>query len=320
MCLLAASMIAGAVHLRDSWSTYSQGAENLVVWLAEKTRQLMVSFRLNGTKTDVQIHQFYTYLLSKGQDLVSAVVEEIISGVSSCIFTVIVVLVYVVFGLFFPLPIGGKAGALVRSYLWKKTFVSLLYAFWVSILFVYLHNDMAIFFGLVSFFLNYVPEVGTIMAMVLPAPFILLDGRLESPSIILAEATIGQFVLKVIFNNIVEAKLIRDDREMSIHPVWVFLGINYFGYIWGPIGMMISVPILSVVKSSALLMIDLAPEEEGDPTKHWLQQFLACLEGRDSTWTPAAQRKKSKEVKAEHAESDQPEESAHESDQREWSV
>eukprot|EP00441_Pelagodinium_beii_P035849 CAMPEP_0197627208 /NCGR_PEP_ID=MMETSP1338-20131121/5882_1 /TAXON_ID=43686 ORGANISM="Pelagodinium beii, Strain RCC1491" /NCGR_SAMPLE_ID=MMETSP1338 /ASSEMBLY_ACC=CAM_ASM_000754 /LENGTH=304 /DNA_ID=CAMNT_0043197863 /DNA_START=412 /DNA_END=1323 /DNA_ORIENTATION=- len=303
MGLLAASLIAGAVHLRESWPTYSLGAENLVKWLGEKTMELLAGLRLDdklGKKTDAQIHEFYTYFLTKGQDLVSAVVEEILSGVSSCIVTAVIVLLYVIFGLLFPLPMGGQAGVLVRSYLWKKTFVSFLYAFWVSMLFIYLDNDMAIFFGLVSFFLNYVPEVGTIIAMILPAPFILLDGRLDSPGIILVQATLGQLVLKVVFNNIFETKLIQDDHAMSIHPLWVLLSINYFGYIWGPIGMMISVPILSVVKSTALFMIESAPaDDEGELTKHWVQQFLACLEGRQSSSSlRPRQERKAQEAKA----------------------
>ena len=40
----------------------------------------------------------------------------------------------------------------------------------------------AIFFGIVSFFFNYVPEVGTIIAIIIPMPIILLDGRLPSPA------------------------------------------------------------------------------------------------------------------------------------------
>ena len=43
-------------------------------------------------------------------------------------------------------------------------------------------DSEAIFFGIVSFFFNYVPEVGTIIAIMIPMPIILLDGRLPSPA------------------------------------------------------------------------------------------------------------------------------------------
>ncbi|CAJ1458941.1 unnamed protein product [Effrenium voratum] len=276
--VLAGSLLAGALHLRESWSSYSLGASNLVEWLQNTTKKLSVRLQL-GHQTDAHLNGFYTYLLDKGQSLVSSVVEEIIADVSSCVVSLIIILLYVIFGLLHPLPIGGKVSNLVRSYLWKKTFVSLLYGFSVSALFLLLHNDLAIFFGIVSFFFNYVPEVGTIIAIIIPMPVILLDGRLESPATTLAKASIGQLAMKIVFNNIIETSLIQADQEMKIHPVWVLLTINYFGFIWGPMGMMIGVPILSVLKGAAVSAIELNDEKD-DVTKAWAESFLACLEGR----------------------------------------
>jgi len=71
---------------------------------------------------------------------------------------------------------------------------------------------------------------------------------------------------------------VEQDREMGIHPVWVLLGLNYFGFIWGPVGMLISVPMLALLKSAALSAI-----EEGDmPALSWGPLLLRCLEGRYS--------------------------------------
>lgn len=276
--VLAGSLLAGALHLRESWSSYSLGAANLVAWLESITRKLSLRLQL-GEQTDAHLNGFYSHLLDKGQALVSAVVEEIISDVSSCVVSLIIILLYVIFGLLHPLPIGGKVSNLVRSYLWKKTLVSLLYGFSVSALFLLLNNDLAIFFGIVSFFFNYVPEVGTIIAIIIPMPVILLDGRLASPATTLMKATMGQLAMKIVFNNIIETSLIQADTEMKVHPVWVLLTINYFGFIWGPVGMMIGVPILSVLKGAAVSTIELDTEKD-DLTKAWAESFLACLEGR----------------------------------------
>lgn len=276
--LLAGSLLAGALHLRESWQSYSSGATNLVEWLQATTRNLSARLRLSED-ADVRLNGFYTSLLDKGQALVSSVVEAIIAEVSSCVVSLIIILLYVIFGLLYPLPIGGKVSNLVRSYLWKKTVVSLLYGFSVSALFLLLNNDLAIFFGIVSFFFNYVPEVGTIIAIFIPMPVILLDGRLLSPAATLAKATVGQLVLKIVFNNIIETSLIQNDQEMRIHPVWVLLTINYFGFIWGPAGMMIGVPILSVMKGAAVSAVELT-ESKDDVAKAWAESFLACLEGR----------------------------------------
>ncbi|CAE7733340.1 tqsA [Symbiodinium microadriaticum] len=276
--LLAGSLLAGALHLRESWQSYSSGATNLVEWLQATTRNLSTRLRLSDD-ADVRLNGFYTSLLDKGQALVSSVVEAIIAEVSSCVVSLIIIFLYVIFGLLYPLPIGGKVSNLVRSYLWKKTVVSLLYGFSVSALFLLLNNDLAVFFGIVSFFFNYVPEVGTIIAIFIPMPVILLDGRLLSPAATLAKATVGQLVLKIVFNNIIETSLIQNDQEMRIHPVWVLLTINYFGFIWGPAGMMIGVPILSVMKGAAVSAVELT-ESKDDVAKAWAESFLACLEGR----------------------------------------
>lgn len=73
--------------------------------------------------------------------------------------------------LFYGLSVGEIALFLLRDVLSE-----------VSTLFLLLNNDLAIFFGIVSFFFNYVPEVGTIIAIMVPMPVILLDGRLASPA------------------------------------------------------------------------------------------------------------------------------------------
>ncbi|CAE7668203.1 tqsA, partial [Symbiodinium necroappetens] len=232
------------------------GPPDPVLW-----RNLSTRLRLSDD-ADVRLNGFYTSLLDKGQALVSSVVEAIIAEVSSCVVSLIIIFLYVIFGLLYPLPIGGKVSNLVRSYLWKKTVVSLLYGFSVSALFLLLNNDLAVFFGIVSFFFNYVPEVGTIIAIFIPMPVILLDGRLLSPAATLAKATVGQLVLKIVFNNIIETSLIQNDQEMRIHPVWVLLTINYFGFIWGPAGMMIGVPILSVMKGAAVSAVELTESKD----------------------------------------------------------
>jgi len=129
---------------------------------------------------------------------------------------------------------------------------------------------------MITFFLNFVPEVGAIISMMIPIPVILLDGRLSSPMAVICKALAGQILLKFLFSNVLEVKLIENDREMSIHPVWIMLGLNYFGFVWGPVGMLISVPMLALLKSAALSVV----VEKNDITSQWAQELLCCLEGR----------------------------------------
>jgi len=279
-CAFVSLLFRGAMHLKESWGAYQVGLENWVKWLDMATTSVSGKLNLHHTKSvEAQFKALCNYVLLRLQDAVSMLVNEIVSTVSAGISTLVMVFLYVLFWLWRPLPISGNASALVRNYLVKKTFVSMVYGFGVTLLFLVVGNDLAIFFGMVSFFLNYVPEVGAIISMLVPAPVILLDGRLQSPVGALGVLTFAQVLLKLAINNILEVKLVEHDREMSIHPVWVLLNLNYFGYIWGPMGMLVSVPLLAMLKSAVLSVAC----DTDDITASWAEAALSILEGRPGT-------------------------------------
>jgi len=280
-CLLIYGLFHGAMQMKANWGAYSAGIQRLEKWMVEaRVNKVLIGTNVIDT------------LLNKAHDWVWVVVDKTVSSLSGGFTSATITLLYVLFWLLQPLPTGGRAGRLVRKYLYKKTFVSFLYGLCVTLLFAMLSIDMAVFFGMVSFFLNFVPEIGSIISLFVPIPVILLDGRLDHPFRLLAFAVIGQLVLKFTFANVLEVKLIERDREMSIHPVWVIMGLCYFGHIWGPIGMLISVPILALVKSTVMSMNggpgprrrsgpsmagDYGASKEG---RKLASQFIACLEGR----------------------------------------
>lgn len=268
-------LVRGATRMKENWESYQLGLQKLVGGL--DSAALIITKKMNlGKELDSQIKRGYGYFFGKIEDMVSVLLNTIVSSVSGGIWSFVVCFLYVLFWLMRPLPIGGRASALVRSYIWKKALVSMLYGTWVSLLFLGLGQDLALFFGLVSFFLNFVPEVGAIISILLPIPIILLDGRLPSPFLTVGLAVGGQLVLKLVINNVLEVKLVEQDEDMKIHPVWVLLGLNYFGYVWGPIGMLISVPLMAMLKSALLSVMD-----SGDAiTSSWAEGILKCLEGR----------------------------------------
>ncbi|CAK0861555.1 unnamed protein product [Prorocentrum cordatum] len=285
-CAFISLLVRGAMHLKESWGAYQVGLDNWVKWLDMATMSVSGKLSLHHTKSvEAQFKAIYNYVLLRLQDAVSMLVNGIVATVSAGISTLVMVFLYVLFWLWRPLPICGNASALVRNYLVKKTFVSSVYGVGVALLFLAAGNDLAMFFGMVSFFLNYVPEVGAIISILAPAPVggggarILLDGRLQSPVATLGALVFGQVLLKLAINNVLEVKLIEHDREMSIHPVWVLLNLNYFGYVWGPIGMLVSVPLLAMLKSAAL---SLACDTD-DALAGWAEAALSILEGRPGT-------------------------------------
>lgn len=274
------SMLArGAYEVKENWKDYQVGMRRLLAIFDNMRDGLVKTLKLSG-KFDVRVKMIYTNAVDRVQELVLALVNSIAGFVTGGVSFAAMVVLYMLFWLFQPLPLGGtKASVLVRSYIWKKTIVSLLYGCSVATLLFCLDVDLPVFFGIVSFFFNYVPEVGAFISMLAPMPIILLDGKLESPITWLLIATLGQIALKLLIGNVLELSLIQDDAEMSIHPVWVLLGLNYFSLVWGLPGMLVSVPIMATLKSLAIS----AEEElkvEQPALSNLLSRFLACLEGR----------------------------------------
>lgn len=268
----------GALHMKDNWSSYRAGLDRLERWQDGIIDAASREFHM-PKQMEQRLKEGYFGVLSQAQDGVWTVANAIITSVSEGMSSTVILLLYLLFWLLTPLPTGGKAGALVRSYIYKKTLVSFLYGLCVCLLFIALGVDLAALFGLISFFLNYVPEVGAFISMIVPIPVILLDGRLDQPFLVLLYAFIGQLLLKFLFSNVLEVKLIERDREMSIHPVWVILGLSYFGFVWGPIGMLISVPIMAMLKTAALSATT-SRESVLGTLPGFAQVLLACFEGR----------------------------------------
>lgn len=149
----------------------------------------------------------------------------------------------------------GKTVLLVfKNYILLKIFVSVLYAFCVFCLLTWLQVDLAIVFGLVTFVFNFVFEFGPLMALCLPLPVILFDARLENSWLTMCTVFLGQVLLKCFFGNFVEVKLIESSREMTMHPVIILFNVAFFGWIWGPTGMLLSVPVVAAFKAMLHLM------------------------------------------------------------------
>ncbi|MDG2375976.1 MAG: AI-2E family transporter [Woeseiaceae bacterium] len=127
-------------------------------------------------------------------------------------------------------------------YLGIKTIVSLATGFCTCILALVVGLDFPLLWGMLAFLFNYVPTIGSIIAAV-PAVLLALI-QLGVP-----EATttaIGFLSINVIFGNIVEPRLM--GYGVGISPLVVFLSLVLWGWIFGPVGMLLSVPLTMTVK------------------------------------------------------------------------
>ncbi len=136
-----------------------------------------------------------------------------------------------------------KVVAEVQTYLGIKTVVSLATGLILGAWCYVMDLDFPILLGLVAFVLNYVPTVGSIIAAV---PAVLLSLILHGT---LAHALVvsgGYVVVNTLFGNILEPNLM--GRRLGLSTLVVILSLLFWGWAWGPLGALLSVPLTVVVK------------------------------------------------------------------------
>ncbi len=127
-------------------------------------------------------------------------------------------------------------------YLGIKTLVSAATGVLAFLLTKSLGLDFPQLWGMLAFLLNYVPTIGSIIAAV-PAVLLALV-QLGVP-----EATgtlIGFVLINVMFGNLIEPRLM--GYGVGISPLIVFVGLVFWGWVFGPVGMLLSVPLTMTLK------------------------------------------------------------------------
>jgi AI-2 transport protein TqsA len=130
----------------------------------------------------------------------------------------------------------------VQRYLWIKTLVSVLTAVLCYAVLRWLGIDFAETWALLIFVLNYIPNIGSIVAVAFPAILALVQFDTLGPSIILV---VSLTAIQLTVGSVLEPMLMGSTLNMS--PFAIILGLAFWGTIWGIVGMFLSVPILVVV-------------------------------------------------------------------------
>ena len=103
--------------------------------------------------------------------------------------------------------------------------------------------DLAFLFGLLAFCLNFIPTVGSIVAVFLPIPVIVVS----APSIV---AGIVAFIIpglaQFLIGNVLEPKVMGDN--LDLHPVTLLLALMFWGQLWGIPGMLLAAPLTVIAK------------------------------------------------------------------------
>ena len=130
----------------------------------------------------------------------------------------------------------------VSHYLVLKTAISLVTGLVVWGMLTTLDVRFAFIWGLLAFALNYIPNIGSVLAAIPPIIQVLVFGGLYDALVVLA----GYLIINLVFGNILEPRIM--GRGLGLSTLVVFLSLIFWGWLLGPVGMLLSVPLTIIVK------------------------------------------------------------------------
>jgi AI-2 transport protein TqsA len=132
----------------------------------------------------------------------------------------------------------------IRKYLLLKTAISLVTGFAFGLVLWMFGVPLAIVFGFLAFLLNFIPNIGPLIASVLPVPFLVLNSNMSPTSAIICFVLIS--TIQFVSGNVIETRMM--GKSFDVSPVTLLLALMFFGLVWGIVGMFLATPIVSIIK------------------------------------------------------------------------
>jgi predicted PurR-regulated permease PerM len=152
-----------------------------------------------------------------------------------------------------------KFTRLVQRYLLVKSLISAATGFLVALMLWIMGIDYPILWGTFAFLMNFIPNIGSLLAAI--PPMILGTIQLGIPGFVIT--TSGFVVINMVIGNLIEPRMM--GKTLDISSLVVFLSLIFWGWILGPIGMLLAIPLTVVVKIGL----------EVYPKTKWLAQILS---------------------------------------------
>lgn len=246
--VLVFAIVGSIEQLLQDGDTFQSGIQQVVADVTAAVEPYLANIvDLDGAATRPEqlierVLQLLPSGVSIGTDALSALSRLIINGALVLLFSVII--------------IAGRSPSETREGLWgeidrnvqrylgTKFFASALTGILTWILLAILGIKLSLVFGLLAFFLNFIPSAGSIIAMVLPLPVAYLSHP-DSPLMwVLAIALPGS--IQFLIGNIIEPRL--QGEGLDLHIITVLMTLLFWTLLWGIPGAILAVPMTAVLK------------------------------------------------------------------------
>lgn len=232
---------------------------------------------LHRVGIDVSIEQLQTFI---DPNAAMTLVTNLLTQLSNAMTSIFLLLLTVVFMLIEVPQLPAKLqplmarpaegmGAIQRAldsvthYLVLKTAISVVTGLVVWGMLTLLEVRFAFVWGLLALALNYIPNIGSVLAAIPPIVQVLAFSGFYDALIVLS----GYLLINLVFGNILEPRMM--GRGLGLSTLVVFLSLIFWGWLLGPVGMLLSVPLTIMVKialeqtaggqSIAVLLSDVQP-------------------------------------------------------------
>lgn len=131
----------------------------------------------------------------------------------------------------------------IQRYIVTKFLISLSMGILFGIILWLFGVQFFIIWASLALLLNFIPNVGSVIAVILPSVMALIQYQSFGYASVIASVLI---ILQNIIGNIVEPKIF--GNQLGLNPLVILLSLLLWGYLWGIVGMFLSVPLTAVIK------------------------------------------------------------------------
>lgn len=152
----------------------------------------------------------------------------------------------------------GQIMRTVQHYFAIKTFTSFLTGAVVALWLIVLDVQYPYLWGFVAFLFNFVPNIGSVLAAVPAVLLSLLFDGLTTAFVVM----VGYIVINFSISNGLEPRIM--GQQLGIKFVWIFVSLVVWGWILGPVGMLLAVPLTMTLRIIT----------ENHPDTRWISELL----------------------------------------------
>jgi predicted PurR-regulated permease PerM len=131
----------------------------------------------------------------------------------------------------------------IGTYMSVKTLINLVIGLLVFLLCLVFGVDFPLFWAILTFLLNFIPSIGSIVAIVPPVLLSLIQLDSWTVNVVFIVLFVGT---QVVLAQVIEPKLM--GNRLNIKPLAIILGLIFWGFLWGIPGMFLATPLMVLLR------------------------------------------------------------------------